>query len=117
MPKPKQDTGASKQVRIAELNDRFRRTLAGGRSAMTIGVQALGPDFITKSVAAMQAFTDFDRDNDPHHEHDFGAFEVEGHRLFFKIDYYAPDMQHGSEDPADTAKTIRVLTLMLAEEY
>ena len=50
-------------------------------------------------------------------KHDFGAFEVEGHRLFFKIDYYAPDMQHGSEDPADPTKTVRVLTLMLAEEY
>ena len=117
MSKPKQDTGASRQVRIAELNDRFRRTLAGGRSAMTMGVQALGSAFIAKAVAAMQAFTDFNPDNDPHHEHDFGALEVEGHRLFFKIEYYSRDMQHGSEDPADPAKTIRVLTLMLAEEY
>jgi hypothetical protein len=31
-------------------------------------------------------------DNDPHGEHDFGAFEHEGQRIFWKIDYYAPDM-------------------------
>ena len=50
-------------------------------------------------------------------EHDFGAFEVDSHRLFFKLDYHAPDMASGSEDPADPAKTVRVLTLMLAAEY
>ena len=117
MSEPKQDTGASKRARIAELNDQFRRTLVGGRVMMTAGVSARGTEFVAKVVAAMQAFTNFDRDNDPHHEHDFGAYEVEGHRLFFKIDYYAPDMQHGSDDPADPTKTVRVLTLMLAEEY
>ena len=117
MSEPKQDTGASKRARIAELNDQFRRTLVGGRVMMTAGVSARGTEFVAKVVAAMQAFTNFDRDNDPHHEHYFGAFEVEDHRLFFKIDYYAPDMQHGSEDPTDPAKTARVLTLMLAEEY
>ena len=84
---------------------------------MTSGVQALGHTKAAKAISTMKEFTDFNRDNDPHHEHDFGAFEVEDHRLFFKIEYYSRDMQHGSEDPADPAKTIRVLTLMLAEEY
>ena len=84
---------------------------------MTLGVQALGPGFISRAITALRQFTDFNEDNDPHGEHDFGAFEVDGHRLFFKIDYYAADLQHGSEDPTDSLKTSRILTLMLPEEY
>ncbi len=57
------------------------------------------------------------KDNDPHHEHDFGNFELDGVTYFFKLDYYTPDMEGGSEDPADPAKTTRVLTIMRADEY
>jgi hypothetical protein len=33
------------------------------------------------------------------------------------IDYYAPDMESGSEDPADPDKTMRIMTIMRADEY
>ena len=59
----------------------------------------------------------FCEDNDPYGEHDFGAFEVEGEKLFWKIDYYDKALEHGSEDPADPTRTTRVLTVMLASEY
>ena len=47
----------------------------------------------------------------PNEEHDFGSFEADGHKIFFKIDYY------DSPDPSDPAVTNRVITIMLAEEY
>jgi hypothetical protein len=64
-----------------------------------------------------KAFNVFIEDNDPNGEHDFGSFEIDGRKLFFKIDYYDKDMRYGSEDPSDPSQTARVLTLMLAEEY
>lgn len=47
--------------------------------------------------------------NDPNGEHDFGSIVHQGKQVFWKIDCYAPDMEHGSEDPSDPAKTVRVL--------
>ena len=68
-------------------------------------------------LGKVASFDDFSEDNDPHGEHDFGAFDHAGSRIFWKIDYYDPSMESGSEDPSDPAKTTRVLTLMLASEY
>ena len=65
----------------------------------------------------MQSFAAFDAENDPHGEHDFGNFELDGETYFFKVDYYSPDLKGGSEDPADPEKTTRVLTIMRADEY
>jgi len=60
---------------------------------MTAAIQARGPGFIAQAVAAMRRFTDLTPDNDPYGENDFGAFEVEGRRLFFEIDH-TPDIEH-----------------------
>lgn len=106
---------ASGRTRV--LNDNFRSTFEGGRIVMTAGVAALPDDLRVRLLAAVQSFSNFTNANDPHHEHDFGSIELAGETYFFKIDYYAPDMDGGSEDPADPAKTVRVLTMMRADEY
>lgn len=62
-------------------------------------------------------FNNFTEDNDPHGEHDFGSLEHNGHSVFWKIDYYDQDVKYGSDNPADIERTVRVLTIMLAEEY
>jgi hypothetical protein len=104
--------------RIAALNDKFRKGLpAGGRVYLTSGVNAKGPEFVSKALAKVIAFDDFSEDNDPHGERDFGSFELDGEKLFWKIDYYDLKAAFGSEDPADPKKTLRVLTVMLASEY
>ncbi|RZV59514.1 MAG: DUF3768 domain-containing protein [Pseudomonadales bacterium] len=62
-------------------------------------------------------YTDFEEANDPYGEHDFGIFELDGEKYFFKSDYYRPDMLHLSDDPSDSSKTRRFLTIMFACEY
>ncbi len=106
-------------AKIRALNDAFRTTLDQrlGRVMMTAGVDALPSDVKAMVVRRVATFSAFDAENDPHGEHDFGSFTLAGRKFFFKLDYYDSAMEFGSEDPADAAKTTRVLTIMLAEEY
>ena len=108
---------STKANSIRLLNDNFRSTLIGGRVVMTQGVNDLTLGTKARVLLAVQSFDKFTEDNDPHREHDFGSFDIEGETYFFKIDYYALDMDGGSEDPADPEKTARVLTIMRADEY
>jgi hypothetical protein len=103
--------------RIRVMNDNFRSTFIGGQVVVTEGVNELPLDTQARVLLAVQSFDKFTSDNDPHREHDFGSFEIDGQTYFFKLDYYALDMQSGSEDPADPEKTTRVLTIMCADEY
>lgn len=104
-------------ARIRELNDIFRRTLSGGQVLMTPGVCDLPRMVLAEVIRKTTEFTEFTPDNDPHGEHDFGSFELCSRKFLWKIDYYDLKCEFGSEDPADPAKTTRVLTLMLACEY
>ena len=106
------------QVRkIAMLNDAFRTTFLSGTVCVTAGLHLLGDEFVKAALLAVREFSTFNEDNDPHGEHDFGTLEIEGRKLFWKIDYYDPTMTAGAEDPASASTTRRVLTVMLAEEY
>lgn len=106
-----------KTQRIRELNDLLRTAFIGGKVLVTPGIAGLPDDIQRAIIEQVQGFSAFTPDNDPHGEHDFGAFTIEGRKVFWKIDYYAHDMMHGSEDPANPAVTKRMLTIMLAEEY
>lgn len=84
---------------------------------MTRSVAALPDNTREKALHAMKTYNDFSEDNDPYGEHDCALFEVNGHKFVFKIDYYDLDMQYGSPDPTDPAKTTRVITLMLSQDW
>ena len=103
--------------RIAELNDLLRKTFIGGRIVITAGIAALPGGDQAAILEKVQTFDAFSPDNNPHGHRDFGSFSHNGQRVFWKIDYYDPFLTFGSEDPADPAKTARVLTIMLALEY
>ena len=104
-------------ARIRRLNDELRQTFSGGKVVMTIGVAAIPEGDLAQLLERVRRFDEFTKDNDPHGEHDFGTIDLAGQSYFFKVDYYAPDMEGGSEDPSDPSKTVRVLTIMRADEY
>jgi hypothetical protein len=106
-----------KTLRIRALNDALRTTLKGGKIMLTAGVSALGPPHVTGLIDELRKYARFDEGDDPYGEHDFGAFDHEGQQFFWKIDYYDLSLSSHSEDASDPAKTVRVLTLMLAGEY
>ena len=105
--------------RIRKINDQFRRSFSRhyGTVVCTNGVMSLPDDERIAVISKVQNFADFNEDNDPYSEHDFGAFYHAGQKYFFKIDYYDLTMCYRSNDPSRVEKTVRVLTIMFADEY
>jgi Protein of unknown function (DUF3768) len=103
--------------RIRTLNDELRRNLLNCHAVITAGVAALGPEAIARIVKTIAVYDDFCDANDPYEEHDFGALEVDGQVIFFRIDYFDKALTYHSPDPSDPSVTERVITIMLAEEY
>src|SRR3546814_20796635 len=89
-------------------NDSFRRTMFGGGFVITNGVRSLGHTQLSKVVQLVQAFDVFEASNDPYQEHDFGAIEFDGQKIFWKIDYYDKQLKFGTDNPADPTVTTLV---------
>jgi hypothetical protein len=111
------ETKSSQTERIRTLNDELRHNLSHGHAFMTPGVAALGAEAVARIVKTIEVYDDFCHANDPYEEHDFGSFEVDGHTIFFKMDYFDKSRTCHSPDPSDPSVTERVITIMLAEEY
>ncbi len=107
-----------RRIAIRKLNDLCRTAMGvAGKLVQTAGICALPPADQSAIRETVERFDDFTEDNDPYGERDFGAFDYQGKKIFWKIDYYNQDLTQGSEDPADPKQTCRVLTILLAEEY
>jgi hypothetical protein len=106
---------------LAAANDAFRRALGDtpdhpGKMLFTAGLSEQPVPFVFAVLKTIRDATDFPEGDDPYGEHDFGAIEHEGVKVFWKIDYYADaECEHGAETPAQGC--YRVLTVMLADEY
>jgi Protein of unknown function (DUF3768) len=110
---------AMRTARIAQLNDLARTAMGvASKAVMTPGIAALDPGIRSDIRERVEKFNAFTEDNNPWGERDSGAFDYDGFfRVMWKIDYYDRAMEMRSEDPSDPRQTVRVLTIMLAEEY
>ena len=113
---------------IARLNDWVRENLTNpgaNRVMMTAGIAELIGDAAlfrgfrkrAELLRLIRDYDTFDHDNDPYGHRDLGSFEFEGTACLWKIDFYNVDLSAGSEDPADPFKTVRVLTILRADEW
>ncbi|USE38039.1 DUF3768 domain-containing protein [Endozoicomonas sp. SCSIO W0465] len=114
---------------IAIYNDRVRRSLIDPEEKeklesegclyivmMTANLTHTIKDKIGLATAIAN-FDNFHEDNDPYGEHDWLSLDFDNEKIFIKFDYYDRELEHGSENPEDLSKTIRVLTVMLAIDY
>lgn len=108
---------SNKAEAIARLNDAFRKELSKGIPMLSHGIQMNTMENIKKIISIVRNFNDFNEDNNPYGERDFGAFDFKGRKIFWKIDYYDTELTFHSPDAADPSLTTRVLTIMYAEEY
>ena len=102
---------------IAAQNDDFRKHLSKGTLVLTEGIRNNTPEDIVEIITKVRTFDTFDENNDPYNEHDFGAFDYKGQRIFWKIDYYDRKFLYLSPDVSNPKLTNRVMTIMYAEEY
>ncbi len=63
----------------------------GGLAVITPGVAALGQEAVARIVKTIEVYDDFCHANDPHEEHDFGAFDADGKQDLFQDRLFRPD--------------------------
>lgn len=113
---------------IAAQNDAFRKLAClgvpsaqsiQGRMHVTRSLMDAGDGFMAEAVKASGEFDVFEPENDPEGWHDFGAVDIRGETVFWKIDLYeaGSDFRYGAETPDNLATTMRVLTIMMAHDW
>jgi len=102
---------------IRRLNEEFRTTFRGGQVLLTQSVSNLPPADKAAALLAVAEFKDFNEDNDPHEERDYGAFDLSGRQYWWWIGYYNLAGDGPSEDPADPEKTKRIMTVGLLMDW
>lgn len=126
-PQPK-DSADPDAIAIAAQNDAFRRLAClgtapdqpmPGRMIVTRTLMAAGDGFVAEAVKAAGEFDTFEPENDPEGWHDFGSVTIRGETVFWTIDLYeaGSDFRYGAETPSNPATTMRVLTIMMAQDW
>ena len=79
---------------------------------MTRSVYDLDDRLRGRALSVLARYTSFDADS----EHDSGVFIFAGFAFEWWIEYRSVDSSGQSPDPADAAKTFRVLTLSVVDD-
>lgn len=127
-PQDKPNPRASRATIIAEFNDALRQNITSpGRNRVMITpaiVDLIGDTSLFRGfrrraelLRAIRGFGGFEAGADPYGERDFGSFVFDEVTVFWKIDYYNATLDGGAENAADPQQSVRVLTIMLANEY
>jgi hypothetical protein len=105
--------------RIRELNIAFwRAPHLHGRLMMSRYISDRSLHFQMKCIEALRVYDGWNADNDSHGEADMCVLDIDGETVWAKVEYHSrADLNYGSDDPADTAKTLRIATLMFPDEY
>jgi hypothetical protein len=117
----------SRPVKITDVgiaNNQFREQVLGGnlghhKVMATIGINALGTEAVQELLHLVLNFSDssFRESFEPYGDRDFIVLTYKGIKIWAKIDTYDLNIEFMSENPADDNLTVRVLTLMLPDEY
>jgi len=101
------------RVQTAALNDQFRR---GNES---LGLYSLSPQ--VEALPAPQRQALLEAVSTTHYfieeGHDFGVVSLDETDFLWEIDYYNQDLKGTAPNPADPALTVRVLSILRADEY
>lgn len=81
--------------KIQALNDAFPRPFSGGRVMITSDVSTLGHEDQAVIFQLVLTYEDFDTDNDPSGEHNFGTLDFRGQRFLWKVDDYNQFLKFG----------------------
>lgn len=95
------------RTRIIELNDRLRTTFKDGRVQMMPSAYDLEPRLCGRVLFALSKYRKFDDES----EHDHGTFTFAGYLFEWHIEYRSTDDAGPSDNPGDSERTLRVLTL------
>lgn len=113
---------------IAVQNDAFRKLAClgiapdqpiAGRMHVTRSLAEAEGGFMAEAVKATGEFDVFEPESDSDGCHDFGAVDIGGEKVYWKIDLYEADsdFRYGAEAPDNPATTVRVLTIMMASDW
>ena len=104
-------------ARERSLNDALRKFRLGGEIACTDAIYNLSkPDFMAV-LRAVREYNKFDDELRPNNEHNYGVLTVNGHMISWVVRMQDVELEFPYFNVAPLNTEVRVLLIMLAEEY